>query len=93
LAVKKFGEKAAANDWQKKLWQMLTSIAHYQSSINSKTKPNKEIPNLNEHNKMSSIFSRICLVPCASSVLFDDGEVHCRVYDLWLSRIYKQTIA
>jgi len=48
--------------------------------------------NINEHNKMNSIFSRIYLVPCDSSMLFDDGEVHCRVYDPWLSWIYKQTI-
>jgi len=52
---------------------------------NSKTRPNEAIPNIDEHNKMNSVFFRICLVPCASSVLFDDGEVHCRVYDLWLS--------
>jgi len=25
-------------------------------------------------------------------VLFDDGKVHCTVYDPWLSQIYKQTI-
>jgi len=37
---------------------------------------------------MNSVFSRICLVPCASSMLFDDGKVHCRVYDLWLLWIY-----
>jgi len=48
--------------------------------------------NIDEHNKTNSVFSRIYLVPCASSVLFDDGEVHCRVYDLWLSLIYMQTI-
>jgi len=56
-------------------------------------KPNEAIPNIDEHNKMNSIFSRICLVPHASGVLFDDGKVHCRVYDPWLSQIYKQTIA
>jgi len=78
--VKNFGGKkfAAAKDWQKKLWQMLTCIANCQSSINSKTKPNKAIPNINEYNKTNSVFSRICLVPCASSMLFDDGKVHCR---------------
>jgi len=42
---------------------------------------------------MNSVFSRICLVQSASSMLFDDGEVHCRIYDLWLLWIYKQTIA
>jgi len=69
----------------KKLWRMLTCIANHQSSINDKTKPNKAIPNIDEHNKANFVFSRICLEPPASSVLFDDGEVHCRVYDLWLS--------
>jgi len=68
-----------------------------QSSINSliisKMKLNKAIPNIDEHNKTNSIFFRVCLVPRAIIVLFDDGEVHCRVYDSWLSRIYKQTIA
>jgi len=39
---------------------------------------------------MNSVISRIYLVPRASSVLFDDGEVNCSPY---LSRIYKQTIA
>jgi len=62
---------------------------HRQSSINSKMKPNGSIPNIDEHNKANSIFFRICLVPRASSMSFDDGEVHCRVYDSWLSRIYK----
>jgi len=31
-------------------------------------------------------------VPHASSMLFDDGEVHCKVYEVydpWLSQIYK----
>jgi len=41
---------------------------------------------------MNSIFSRICLVLHANS-MFDDGKVHCRVYDPWLSWIYKQIIA
>jgi len=72
---------------------MLTCIANPQSSINSKTKLNELIPNIDEHNKMDSVFFKICLLPCASSVLFDDGDTHCRVYDLWLSRIYKHTIA
>jgi len=92
LAVKKFGEKGYCKVLAKKLWWMLTCIANRQSSINSKTKPNNAIPNIDEHNKMNSVFLRICLVPCASSMLFDDGEVHCRVYNPWLSRIYKQTI-
>jgi len=36
---KKFDKKAAAKEWQKKLWQMLTCIiANRQSTINSKTK-------------------------------------------------------
>jgi len=70
---------------------MLTYIANRQSSINSKTKQNEVIPNNDEHNKTNSVFFRICLVLHASSVLFDDGEVHCRVYDLWLSQICKQT--
>jgi len=70
-------KRATARHWQKKLWRMLTCIANHQSLINSKTKLNDAIPNINEHNKMNSIFSRICLVPHASSMLFDDGEVHC----------------
>jgi len=37
----KFDKKAAAKDWHKKLEQILTCIANRQSSINSKTKPNK----------------------------------------------------
>jgi len=47
------------------------------------------ICNINEHNKTNLVFSRICLVP---HVLFDDGEVNCRVYDPRLSRIYMQAI-
>jgi len=43
---------------------------HCQSLINSKTKPNKSIPNINEHNKMNSVFFRIflchVLVVCCS---------------------------
>jgi len=37
------------------------------------------IRNIDEHNynKTNSVFSRIYLVPRASSVLFDDGEVNC----------------
>jgi len=37
LAVKKFGEKAAAKDWQKKLWRILTciDIANHLSTIKS----------------------------------------------------------
>jgi len=38
---------------------------------------------------MNSVISRIYLVPCASSMLFDDGEVNCSPYSSW---IYKQTI-
>jgi len=89
LAVKKFGEKTAAKDWQKTLANV---DLHHQLLINN-MKPNEAIPNIDEYNKMNSVFSRICLVPHASSVLFDDDEVHCRVYDLWLSQIYKQTVA
>jgi len=74
---------------KKTLW--LNVDLHHQSSINSKTKPNEAIPNIHQHNKINSVFSRICIVPCASSLLFDDGEVHCRVYEPWLSQIYKQT--
>ena len=59
---------------------------HCESLINSEmAKPTETIPNIDEHNKMKSIFSRICLVPHASSMFFDEGEVHCRVYDPWLS--------
>jgi len=80
--VKNFGKKAVAKDWQKKLWlRMLTCIGNRQSLINNKTKPNEAIPNIDEHYKMNSIFSRICLVSRASSTLFGDGEVHCRVHD------------
>ena len=70
----------------KKLWQMLTCITNHWLT------KNEAIPNIDEYNKMNTIFSRICLVPRASNVLFDDGEVHCRVYDLWLSWTYWQTI-
>jgi len=52
---------------------MLTCIANRPSLINSKTKPNEAIPNIDEHNKTNSVFS-ICLMPRASSVLFNDGE-------------------
>jgi len=45
----------------KKLWWMLTCINNHQSSINGKTKPNKLIPNINEHNKINSIFSEFVL--------------------------------
>ena len=55
-------------------------------------KPNEAIPNINEHNKTNFVFSRICLVPCISGGLFDDGEMHCRVYDPCLSQIYQQTM-
>jgi len=75
-------KKATARHWQKILWQMLTFFANHQSSINSKTKPNNAIPSIDEHNKTKSVFSSICLVPHDSSVLLDDGEVHCRIYDL-----------
>jgi len=51
-------------------------------------KLNESIPNIHEYNKTHSVFFKICLVPCASSASFDDGEAHCRVYDPWLSRIY-----
>jgi len=53
---------------------MLTCIANRQSLINNKTKLNEAIPNNDEHNKMNSVFSRICVVPHASIVLFDDDE-------------------
>jgi len=53
---------------------MLTCIVNCQSLINNKTKPNEVIPNIDENNETNSVFSRIGLVPCASSVLFDDGE-------------------
>jgi len=32
------------------------------------------LPNIDEHNKANSVFSRICLVPRASGVLFDDEK-------------------
>jgi len=54
LTVKKFGEKAAAKDWQKTFWQMLTGITNRQPSISSKTKPNESIPNIDEQNKTNS---------------------------------------
>ena len=63
--VKKFGEKAAAKDWRKTLANV---DLHHQSSIISKTKLNKAIPNIDEHNKTNSVFFRICLVPRASGV-------------------------
>jgi len=37
-------------------------------------KPNEAIPNINEHNKTNSVFSRVCLVPRASSMLLDDSK-------------------
>jgi len=49
FAVKKFGEKATAKDWQKKLWQILTCITNHRSSISNKMKPNEAIPNIDEH--------------------------------------------
>ena len=88
MAVQNFGKKAAAKDWQKTLGNIDLQIM-----INSKMKPNESIPNISEHNIMNFIFSRICLVSRTSGVLFDDGKVHYRVYDLWLSQIYKQSIA
>jgi len=73
---------------EKKLWQMLTCIVNRQSSINSKMKPNKSIPNIDEHNKTNSVFFRICLVPRASGVFL--MMVRCTVESMiW---IYKQTI-
>jgi len=64
--VKNFGGKkvwwkGCCKGLAKKLWQMLTCIADRPSSINSKTKLNESIPNINEHNKMNSLFFRICL--------------------------------
>jgi len=43
---------------------------------------------------ISACAKRVWPYETISSVLFDDGEAHCRVYDLypWLSWIYKQTI-
>ena len=64
---KKVWRQGCCKELAKKLWQMLTFITNCQSSINSKTKPNEAFPNIDEHNKMISIFSRICFVPCASS--------------------------
>ena len=90
---KKFNKKAAAKDWQKnfgKCWLALPIANH--RLINSKMKPNEAITNIDEHNKMNSVFFRIFFVPRTSSMLFDDGKVHCRAYDLRLSQIYKQTI-
>jgi len=42
---KKVWQKGCCNGLAKKLWQMLTYIANHQSTINSETKPSKEIPN------------------------------------------------
>jgi len=84
--VKNFGSKKL---WQKGCCKGLVKKPlanvdlHRQSLINSKTKPNEAIPNINVHNKKHSIFSRICLVPHASSMLFDDGEGY--VYMLYLT--------
>ena len=36
---------------------------------------NEAILNIDERNKTNYIFSRICLVPHASSILFDDGKI------------------
>ena len=101
LAAKNFGEKFAAKDWYKKLWwRMLTCFTNCQSLINNKMKPNDAIPYINEHNKTNSVFSRICLVPHASSVLFDDDEgymyILCMTVESMIHgyhELYKQTIA
>jgi len=68
--------------------------------INNKIKPNEAMPNIHEHNKMNSVFSRICLVPHASSMLFDDGEgymcILCMTVESMMHgyyELYKQTIA
>jgi len=73
--VKKFDKKGYCKALAKKT--LANVDLHRQSLINSKTKPNDAIPNIDEHNKTNSVFFRICLVPHASSVLFDDDEVHC----------------
>jgi len=96
--VKNLGKKAAAKDLAKKT--LANVDLHHQSPINNKTKPNKANPNIDENNKLNSIFSRICLVPCASSVLFDDGEgymcILCMTVESMIHgyhELYKQTIA
>jgi len=78
---------------------MLTCITNRQSLINNKTKPNEAIPNIDEHNKTNSVFSRICLVPYASSMLFDDGKgymcILCMTVESMIHgyhELYKQTI-
>jgi len=82
LYGKKLWQKSRCKALAKILWRMLTYIAIRQSSINNNTKPNKAIPNINEHNKTNSVFSSICLVPHASSMLFDDGERYVYIYVL-----------
>jgi len=59
--VKNFGgKKLQLKDCFKGLAKTLANVdLHCQSSINNKTKLNEAISNINEHNKMSSIFSRI----------------------------------
>jgi len=47
----------------------------------------RPICNIDQHNKTNSVFSRIYLVPRASSALFDDDEVKCSL------NLLKQTIA
>jgi len=79
---KSLAKRVTARNWRKKLWQMLTCIANHRSTVNN------AIPNIDEHNKTNSVLSRIWSVLHASTMLFDDGKVHCRVYDLWLSLIY-----
>ena len=74
--LQSIGEKNFGKCW------LASPIVNHQLTVNEEA-----IPNINEYNKTNSVFSRICLVPRASNMLFDDGEVHCRVYDLWLSQI------
>jgi len=67
LAVKKFGEKGYCKALAKK------TLANFELTSPIINHRNEAIPNIDEHNKTNSVFSRIWSVLFASSV-FDDGR-------------------
>jgi len=60
LVVKKLAKRLLQRIGKKTLANV-DLHANRQLSINSKTKPNESIPNIDEHNKTNSAFFRICL--------------------------------
>jgi len=88
LAVKKFGEKAAAKDWQKKLGRMLTCITNHQSSINSKMEPNESILSIENIIKQTLYFS-VChvLVACHSMMARHTVESMICGYHEYISKL------